>query len=256
RYYHRPVERPKGPCSCRNYGFEQSKGDYVNFFDSDDLYKSQAFEEWVNGFSDGFDAVVSKVEMIHFNNHKVCKVYNIESNNLIENFFIGRVNFFVCGPLWSSVFLRKQKLLFNETIRNGDDWDFNLRMLYQKPNLKFLDVALVQNRINVNSLSKERNKLNKEELISYFDTLDLQLVEVKKQDSIDKLVVNNYVVSRYSNYLLMALKKRNNVHFYLYWRLLKKEIILGYYKQLLKATVGYISFLLFKRGYNFISFKR
>lgn len=255
RYYKRPAKKLKGPCSCRNYGFEKSTGAYINFFDSDDLYKPQALEKWMSHFNDGVDAVVSKVEMIHFNSHKVSKVYNIASNNLIEDFFVGSINFFVCGPLWRRSFLEKQKVLFNEQIRNGDDWDFNLNLLYQSPKLVLLNTAVVQNRINKNSLSQERNKLNKEELISYFDTIDVQLKKVKQQNTINKLVVNDYVISRYSAYLLMALKHSHNMRFYLYWRLLKKEITLGYYKQLLKTTVGYMSFLIFKKGYNFINFK-
>src|SRR5690606_20780495 len=210
---------------------------------------------WMNHINEGVDAVVSKVEITQFKSHKVSKIYNITSDNLLEDFFVGKINFFVCGPLWSSVFLRKQKLLFNETIRNGDDWDFNLRMLYQKPNLKFLDVAVIQNRIHVSSLSKERNKLNKKELISYFDTIDLHLEKVKEQDFVNKQLVNDYTISRYSFYLLKALLNDNKVHYYLYWRLLKKELELRYFKQMLKTTVGYLSFVLFKKGYSFINFK-
>ena len=33
----RPASKPKGANACRNYGFEKSKGEYINFFDSDDL---------------------------------------------------------------------------------------------------------------------------------------------------------------------------------------------------------------------------
>jgi len=255
RYFNRPVNRRKGPCSCRNYGFEQSIGSYINFFDSDDLFKPHALEEWMSQTNKEVDAVVSKVEMIHFKSLEIAKVYEIESNNLIEDFFIGKINFFVCGPLWRRTFLENQKTLFNEHIRNGDDWDFNLRMLYQKPNLKFLNSAVVQNRINANSLSNERAKLNKEELISYFNTIDLHLENVKKQDSINNRNVNNYVIYRYSAYLLLALKNESNVQFFLFWRLFKLELALGYFKQLLKTTVGYMSFSLFKKGYSFISFK-
>ena len=84
--------------------------------------------------------------------------FKIES---VEDFFIGTINFFVCGPLWEKEFLNKQEDLFNESLRNGDDWDFNLRMLYKAINLVFLKTANIQNRVHQNSLSKERNKLNK-----------------------------------------------------------------------------------------------
>ena len=37
KFYHRPHSLTKGANSCRNYGFEVSKGEYIQWFDSDDL---------------------------------------------------------------------------------------------------------------------------------------------------------------------------------------------------------------------------
>jgi len=40
-YFHqRPQDRPKGANACRNYGFELSKGEYIQWLDSDDLLGS------------------------------------------------------------------------------------------------------------------------------------------------------------------------------------------------------------------------
>ena len=37
QFHIRPENRPKGANSCRNYGFELSKGDLIKWFDSDDI---------------------------------------------------------------------------------------------------------------------------------------------------------------------------------------------------------------------------
>jgi len=37
QYHFRPSNRPKGASACRNYGFDLSKGEYINWLDSDDL---------------------------------------------------------------------------------------------------------------------------------------------------------------------------------------------------------------------------
>lgn len=255
RYYTRPANKQKGPCSCRNYGFEKSKGDFINFFDSDDLLHPDTFSSWLQGFQNKEDAVISKIALVNFITQKVSKVYEIESKNRIQDFFLGKINYFVCGPLWRKSFLVNQEMLFNETIRNGDDWDFNLRMLYANPKLQFLDKAFIQNRLHVNSLSKERHKLNKEELVSYFDTIDYHLKCVHNRTDVDKKIAEDYVISKYSSYLLFCLNTGNSLHLFLYWRLLKNGLALGYYKQMGKTTIGYISYLLFGKGYSYINFK-
>ena len=37
KYYHRPDIRQKGANACRNYGFEMCKGEFIQWFDSDDI---------------------------------------------------------------------------------------------------------------------------------------------------------------------------------------------------------------------------
>lgn len=44
QYHHRPKEKPKGANSCRNYGFELSKGKYIQWLDSDDLLSTKKIE--------------------------------------------------------------------------------------------------------------------------------------------------------------------------------------------------------------------
>src|SRR5690606_2852819 len=81
RYYHRPVERPKGPCSCRNYGFEQSKGDYVNFFDSDDLLMLEALEKALSCFNVVVDAVIMNAVLTDFKTGKQNRINKNKSSN-------------------------------------------------------------------------------------------------------------------------------------------------------------------------------
>ncbi|MBS3738754.1 glycosyltransferase family 2 protein [Mesohalobacter halotolerans] len=45
KYYHRPDEHLPGGNGARNFGFKMSKGDYVNWLDSDDLFSENKIEE-------------------------------------------------------------------------------------------------------------------------------------------------------------------------------------------------------------------
>ncbi|RXG13770.1 glycosyltransferase involved in cell wall biosynthesis [Leeuwenhoekiella aestuarii] len=48
QYHHRPKDRPKGANACRNYGFELSQGEYIQWLDSDDIIKENKLEAQVN----------------------------------------------------------------------------------------------------------------------------------------------------------------------------------------------------------------
>jgi len=61
QYQHRPNNRPKGANACRNYGFELSKGEYINWFDSDDLMMINKLELQVeNILKNNCDFVIAK----------------------------------------------------------------------------------------------------------------------------------------------------------------------------------------------------
>ncbi|PHQ28660.1 glycosyltransferase family 2 protein [Leeuwenhoekiella nanhaiensis] len=47
QYHHRPKNRLKGANTCRNYGFELSKGKYIQWLDSDDLIGQEKIDEQV-----------------------------------------------------------------------------------------------------------------------------------------------------------------------------------------------------------------
>ena len=55
QYLQRPSERPKGANSCRNYGFEFSRGEYVNWFDSDDIMHPEKLEIQINQLQNNLD---------------------------------------------------------------------------------------------------------------------------------------------------------------------------------------------------------
>ncbi|GHC59996.1 glycosyltransferase family 2 protein [Ulvibacter litoralis] len=48
QYFDRPNIKPKGANSCRNFGFEKSKGSYLQWLDSDDLLSSNKLELQIN----------------------------------------------------------------------------------------------------------------------------------------------------------------------------------------------------------------
>jgi len=253
QFCHRPKEKQKGPNSCRNYGFTKSKGDLINFFDSDDLYKVNAFEKVVAMFDENFDSVVVKTEVVEFNSKKYLSENKIKSENLLEDYFIGRLTFYVGGPFWNRKFLQQQEYLFDENIRNIDDWDFNMRMLYQQPRISLVEDNLIQYRMHKDSFSKELGKLNKDEVLSDFKAREKHLILNKKSLLINPSFIKIFIIKRHNKYMKTALFQNNPLKYYLLKKLLQKELIYGYYKQCIKTFVGFVLYLFFRKGYNLLN---
>src|SRR5690554_1580908 len=51
QYHHRPEDRLPGGNAARNYGFEVSKGEYIQWFDDDDVMKAKFLEIKINKFT-------------------------------------------------------------------------------------------------------------------------------------------------------------------------------------------------------------
>tara|TARA_R110002020_G_C16024642_1_gene752288 strand:+ start:245 stop:799 length:555 start_codon:yes stop_codon:yes gene_type:complete len=181
------------------------------------------------------------------------KQNKIKSENLIEDHFLGNISFYVCGPLWERKFLERQNYLFDKSLRNGDDWDFNLRMLYQKPNLVFLNDSYIKNRVHDSSLSRERNKLNKNELISYFNAFEKHLKLLKKSDFKNYRDCKLYVLNRCGVYLRQAIENKNPIRFFILKKLLVNELKGFHFKYFFKTLVGFTFYSVFGKGYRLFS---
>jgi glycosyltransferase involved in cell wall biosynthesis len=160
QFHKRPLNRIKGPNACRNFGFENAKGEFVYFFDSDDFLKPDALETYINAFKSDTDGVLAQVERVDRNTGVLQDVNRIDSENLIEDYFLNKVCYFVCGVLWKKSYLNQQTELFDETLGHHDEWDFNLRMIYAKARLVKIHKPLVIYYQHQNSFKKEIQKAN------------------------------------------------------------------------------------------------
>lgn len=252
KLFERPAHLKKGPNSCRNYGFTKSCGSIINWFDSDDLYKETALEQVCSSFGKDTDGVVVKVERFNTNTDKTIDYNVITSPNLILDYLVGNVTFYVCGPFWSRSFIEQQPLLFDETITNLDDWDFNLRMLYQNPKLKFMDKALIRYRKFHASLSKALVSHNHTEIMSAFRAREKHVKLLKKEDSNKTLKkFNTFIVNQYKKHLKALLYENSRFSKNVLKQLLRKQISIFYFWDALKTLVISICYMMFNRG-NFL----
>lgn len=251
-YYNRPKSHLKGPNACRNFGYEKSKGNWIKFFDSDDILVPEALNLHVENLSEQ-DVVITKVKYID----EEGKPINLEHHylpvkHLIEDYFVGRITYYTFGPLWNRSFLQRQAHLFDEEIRNLDDWDFNLRMLYQDPIITYIHEPLILYRLHENSLSHEIKKLNYKELKSEFKARKKHFNILKKNPKINYLFLKEYDKNRCKKKLKRALVVKHKEKLGLYIMLSSRQLELFEIREFINTTLGFLSFTLFGKGERFL----
>jgi len=252
-YFKRPSSLAKGPNSCRNYGFSKSKGSIINWFDSDDLYLPDAFEKIVKHFINDINVVIAKLEIVELLSKNKIKENTILSNHIIEDYFTGKIAYYVCGPFWSRSFLEKQQVLFDENLRNLDDWDFNLRMLLQNPKVTYLNEPIIQYQVHENSLSQEIRKFNFEEIHSEIRAREKMVHILKHKTDSNQSIINEFHLDRCRFFLKEALLQKHPKKYYLFLKTVNLQFKNLKFKDAFKTVFGFVVFSVFKKGYKLIN---
>lgn len=189
----------KGSSFSRNYGVDKSKGDYVLFFDSDDLALPNLIEESIKRFdelNDKFDDkyILSYCSYVQIDENskvisRIMKGIQTEPEEILGYEFL-RNYISTSGVLVKKQFFYKA-YKFNESLDYAEDWDLWLR-LARLGGFCYIDKPLVKVRRSNNSVSfnlknmqlGERlvlkqysiayieNAINKRKLPKYINTCD------------------------------------------------------------------------------------
>jgi len=149
KLYQRPSEKLKGANACRNYGFEMGQGEFVNWFDSDDIMHPEFISKKVAALSNNntLDGIISKTMMFENNIENITGRENrtFLTENTLEDFLKLKISWYLPDIMWNSAFL-KEKPLFDEELLAGQDSDFYARMLIEQPKLEVVNEYLTYYR--------------------------------------------------------------------------------------------------------------
>jgi glycosyltransferase involved in cell wall biosynthesis len=254
KYYQRPTGREKGANSCRNYGFELSKGKYIKWFDSDDIMLPEHIAVLVNALQkENADFVVGDCANFEEGKEINLKPYDFDRNKVEINSFLYATN--QIGWITDD-FLGKREILgdirFNEKLLDGQEYNFFIRLLLQNRNGVFVNQVLTKARLHKQSLSaiNRQNSFNMMKIISEIKILTLE--DIYAID--DKNEINIFFLSGYMrNAFILALDRFKAPFFF-------KGIL---FVLKLKGVVRTASFILsigiafvFKKGYQLNKFSR
>lgn len=148
KLYSRPSTKHKGANACRNYGFELSMGDYINWFDSDDIMLPQKLELQINQLEDRPET-----------NYSICQTAWIDRNDGSfiglrakavvsetpwEDYICYRIFWSILAPLWRRSFIETHHLRFDESLQQSQEYDFHIRALAIDSDYLVLDEPLVE----------------------------------------------------------------------------------------------------------------
>lgn len=250
RFLHRPSNRPKGPNAARNFGIENSVGEYILSLDSDDWILPEHLKMKLKIFENNpkLDMILSKTILVdNFRNIIGYENRTKLSANLLEDFITLKTSWYMHDTMWKKSFLQGKKL-YNEDLLKWLDRDFHIRRLVERPSIYLLNEYLSLYRIHENSNSSNSN---------------VEVMETRHQAVIDIvfLLKNKNILTSAMKIFFFKFQVQNLVVLYkssnflrLYLNLFKATYTFNfeYLKWMLKLFLGFISYKLTGKGLKLI----
>ncbi|MBI6118550.1 glycosyltransferase family 2 protein [Salegentibacter maritimus] len=163
KYHHRPANRPKGANACRNYGFELSKGEFIQFLDSDDLISKEKLYGQLEIFKSDADVELSfcawyyfRLNSTDYRDYGVFKsLHKCTTPKKLFDFLGNKSTFLVPHVYLTKRSLLQRSGLWNEYLTINQDGEFFSRVLCFATKIKFSDKskAFYRQNLGVETLS-------------------------------------------------------------------------------------------------------
>ncbi len=249
-YYHRPKKLPKGTNSCRNYGFELSKGEYINWFDDDDVLMPEKLELQLNSLMKNTGSDYSVCNLISFEDSIKNKLIpgqtSLESERPFEDYLKMHIGWLTNAVLWRRIFLIRLEYLFDEELMAAQEWEFHCRALAISTNYVKTPEPLYLHRKHKSSISYSHKE--EERYWNYF--LARLIIYRNKAITLNKGSRNflkNYLLNSYKN----MVREQNPFVFQSFLRYIFKEPDLSTTSKLC-AYLSILSYRFLNKGNVFI----
>ncbi|MEZ4856627.1 MAG: glycosyltransferase family 2 protein [Gelidibacter sp.] len=255
QYYHRPKDRAAGGNAARNYGFELSKGEIINWVDSDDLILPDHLSIHVekhNSMNEKLDCVITNAEVFEgFKNNIIRHWSNIYvKSDVITEMLSVKVLWPIGCVSWKKKSIKGKP--FNENLASSQEWTFHLKQLIANIYYEILGKTTYLARSHHNRIGKviSQSKINSTYLsrVQIFDTLNEAKILTKEREYI---ILQNIVKNLFS---ALQLKYYSSAHS-IAMGLLKRFSLIHHYKRkiLMVVFLAYPFYIFTGKGYRFFN---
>ena len=149
-----------GLSSARNAGLKLAKGDYIQFLDGDDLIKPTKFEKQLIDLQDAQVSISNYFSFVDGNIELAapCRYLTpfVSETNFKKEIILDweyRISIPCHSVLFQKKIVEENKILFNETLPNHEDWVFWSQLFYVSKKIKNNTNILALYRIRDDSMS-------------------------------------------------------------------------------------------------------
>ncbi|MBF4492877.1 glycosyltransferase family 2 protein [Flavobacterium sp. MR2016-29] len=159
KYLKRPEGYKKGLPGCRNYGLDLAKGDFIIFFDDDDIVHPQNLELCVNELNQNQVSFCRYKREVFFNDFDYNFNYTKEYSsftidvNRIADMLTNKLPFNSCAVMWKKECFTNNR--FVEHLMYAEEWELYSRILSSKVQGISINKTLFYGRKHSNSNTGE-----------------------------------------------------------------------------------------------------
>ncbi|WP_431243042.1 glycosyltransferase family 2 protein [Flavobacterium sp. P21] len=205
KYFKRPDQYVKGLPGSRNYGLDLAKGEYIIFFDDDDIVHPQNLELCIKELSDTDIYFCRYIRSVFFENFHYNFDYSKEYGSFyidvkdIERMLKNELPFNSCAVMWKALCFENNR--FTEHLMYAEEWELYSRILTSGYRGISIEKCLFFGRKHPNSNTGEFYRNNQIRVESKQNAILLVVENLQAK----KLL--NYSLMRYFMHLSMAYKK-------------------------------------------------
>lgn len=168
-----------GVSSARNAGIKQSSGDYLMFVDGDDWIEPNYVSYFVDLIEhSGLPVGMNFNNYIDFDNPGTDSIDIISNKKAMEFIYLGYIFMAVWNKIYESSFIKKNNILFDETLWYGEGMLFNIDCLQK------LDKVVVGGKSVYHQVTNPNSAMRKFNLKS--NMCGIKSLEIQKNHIVDK----------------------------------------------------------------------
>jgi glycosyltransferase involved in cell wall biosynthesis len=210
QYLKRPTKYMKGLPGCRNYGLDLAKGDYIIFFDDDDIVHPQNLELSILELSRNAVSFCRYIRAVFYDTFD----YKFDYSKDYNSFFIDKRDVFSllnqdlpfnsCAVLWKKECFDENR--YTEHLLHAEEWELYSRILSTGITGISIDKILFFARKHSNSMTGQYFRLDPIRTQSNIDAILLVIKNLKEKQQLNYSIIRYFVAMShgYSEYDLFG----------------------------------------------------